>query len=287
MNDINEKKASIWCERFGRLMKENGYTQEAFLKEYRKKYGGGTQANVSRWLGVGRVIKKDGTPKEIGFPSYENMLNIANFFGVTVGYLTGETDFETFEMEKACKQIGIDEDTGKAIKGIVTGESVEPFGEYEAKEFGAVFKYLVTANSFPVLIKKVREYAENVYYMKNPINYLEIAKQKISKDIIDLAIQCIDYQVEHDDEYGNIDDFKENGIEPTEELLKAIRILNEAEDKDDGEVMLCERDVELSEYKLQKVYFEIIKEIVSDKNLPQMAIPRNEDTNLTKIKYAN
>lgn len=257
------------------------------MKEYRKKYGGGTQANVSRWLGVGRVIKKDGTPKEIGFPSYENMLNIANFFGVTVGYLTGETDFETFEMEKACKQIGIDEDTGKAIKGIVTGESVEPFGEYEAKEFGAVFKYLVTANSFPVLIKKVREYAENVYYMKNPINYLEIAKQKISKDIIDLAIQCIDYQVEHDDEYGNIDDFKENGIEPTEELLKAIRILNEAEDKDDGEVMLCERDVELSEYKLQKVYFEIIKEIVSDKNLPQMAIPRNEDTNLAKIKYAN
>lgn len=287
MNNINEKKASIWCERFGRLMKENGYTQEAFLKEYRKKYGGGTQANVSRWLGVGRVIKKDGTPKEIGFPSYENMLNIANFFGVTVGYLTGETDFETFEMEKACEQIGIDEDTGKAIKGIVTGESVEPFGEYEAKEFGAVFKYLVTANSFPVLIKKVREYAENVYYMKNPINYLEIAKQKISKDIIDLAIQCIDYQVEHDDEYGNIDDFKENGIEPTEELLKAIRILNEAEDKDDGEVMLCERDVELSEYKLQKVYFEIIKEIVSDKNLPQMAIPRNEDTNLAKIKYAN
>ena len=287
MNDINEKKASIWCERFGRLMKENGYAQEAFLKEYRKKYGGGTQANVSRWLGVGRVIKKDGTPKEIGFPSYENMLNIANFFGVTVGYLTGETDFETFEMEKACKQIGIDEDTGKAIKGIVTGESVEPFGKYEAKEFGAVFKYLVTANSFPVLIKKVREYAENVYYMKNPINYLEIAKQKISKDIIDLAIQCIDYQVEHDDEYGNIDDFKENGIEPTEELLKAIRMLNEAENKDDGEVMLCERDVELSEYKLQKVYFEIIKEIVSDKNLSQMAIPRNEDTNLAKIKYAN
>ena len=51
--------------------------------------------------------------------------------------------------------------------------------------------------------------------------------------------------------------------------------------------MLCERDVELSEYKLQKVYFEIIKEIVSDKNLSQMAIPRNEDTNLAKIKYAN
>lgn len=118
--------------------------------------------------------------------------------------------------------------------------------------------------------------------MKNPINYLEIAKQKIGKDIIDLAIQCMDYQVEHDDEYGDIDNFKENGIERTEELSNAIRILNEAEDKGGGEVMMCERDVELSEYKLQKVYFEIIKEIVSDKNLPEMTIPRNEDINLAK-----
>ena len=69
--------------------------------------------------------------------------------------------------------------------------------------------------------------------------------------------------------------------------MNAIRILNEAEDKDDGEAMTCEQDVELSEYKLQKVYFETIKEIVSDKNLPEMAIPRNGDTNLAKIKYAN
>ena len=60
MNDIGTKRASIWCERFGKLMEENGYTQESFLKEYKKKYGGGTQANVSRWLGVGRMIKKDG-----------------------------------------------------------------------------------------------------------------------------------------------------------------------------------------------------------------------------------
>ena len=97
----------------------------------------------------------------------------------------------------------------------------------------------------------------------------------------------MDYQVIHDDEYGDIDDFKENGIERTEELLSAIQILNEAEDKGDGEAMMCERNVELSEYKLQKVYFEIIKEIVSDKNLPEMAIPRNEDTNLIRIKYAN
>ena len=30
MNDINEKKASIWCERFGRLMKEWIYARGVF-----------------------------------------------------------------------------------------------------------------------------------------------------------------------------------------------------------------------------------------------------------------
>lgn len=108
MNNINEKKAEIWCTRFNQLMKEQGYTQKSFLKEYKNKYGGGTQANISRWLRVGNVIQKNGISQKIGFPSYENMLNIADFFGVTVGYLTGETIFKTFEMEKACQCIGID-----------------------------------------------------------------------------------------------------------------------------------------------------------------------------------
>ena len=30
MNDINEKKASIWCERFGRLMKEMDIRKRRF-----------------------------------------------------------------------------------------------------------------------------------------------------------------------------------------------------------------------------------------------------------------
>ena len=41
MNNINEEKAEIWCTRFNQLMKEHGYTQKSFLKEYKNKYGGG------------------------------------------------------------------------------------------------------------------------------------------------------------------------------------------------------------------------------------------------------
>jgi transcriptional regulator with XRE-family HTH domain len=273
MNNILEKKANIWCSRLNNLMKENGYTQETFLKEYKRKYGGGTQANVSRWLRVGSRIQKDGKAKTIGFPSYENMLNIADFFGVTIGYLTGETDFETFEMEKACQFIGIDEDTGKAIKGIVSGESIRPFGKYESKECSAVIKYLFTAGSFPALVKGIREYAENIYSQKHPYDHVAMAQKGINKDILDLAFQCLDYQCLYDDEYGKTDDFKENNIEPTKELLEAIHTLNKAIEQSFDDEEASDQMVKLSEYELQKIYFDVLKDIVSEEHLPDMIIP--------------
>ena len=102
MNDIEHDKAQGWCNRLHKLMKEKNYTQKSFLKEYKEKYGGGTQANISRWLRVGSKIENG---KTIGFPSYETMSNLADFFGVSVGYLIGETDYESFEMEKVLNQM--------------------------------------------------------------------------------------------------------------------------------------------------------------------------------------
>ena len=108
MNDIEHDKAQCWCNRLHKLMKEKNYTQKSFLKEYKEKYGGGTQANISRWLRVGSKIENG---KTIGFPSYETMSNLADFFGVSVGYLIGETDYESFEMEKVCEFLGLEEET--------------------------------------------------------------------------------------------------------------------------------------------------------------------------------
>ncbi len=97
MNDIERDKAQCWCNRLHKLMKEKNYTQKSFLKEYKEKYGGGTQANISRWLRVGSKIENG---KTIGFPSYETMSNLADFFGVSVGYLIGETDYDHLKWKK-------------------------------------------------------------------------------------------------------------------------------------------------------------------------------------------
>ena len=98
---------------------------------------------------------------------------------------------------------------------------------------------------------------------------MDRASTKIKKDVLELAYQCIDYQYISDDEYGVIDDFKENNVEPTEELLEAIKTLND----DYCEEQNLEQRVKLSEYELQKKYFEIIKELVKEEHLPDMTIP--------------
>ena len=206
MNDIEHNKAQCWCNRLHKLMKEKNYTQKSFLKEYKEKYGGGTQANISRWLRVGSKIENG---KTIGFPSYETMSNLADFFG----------------------------------------------------EYKSAFRYILTASSFSVFIKEVREYAENVYRLKHPIKYMDIVSAKMRKDLFDLAVKCMDYQCISDDKYGRIDDFEENSVEPTEELLEAIRILNDAQDQD------------YAQYELQKIYFEVIKELTKEEHLLDMVIP--------------
>ena len=268
MNDIN--KAQCWCNRLYKLMKEKNYTQKSFLKEYKEKYGGGTQANISRWLRVGSKIENG---KTIGFPSYETMSNLADFFGVSVGYLIGETDYESFEMEKVCKFLGLEEETVKAIKGITSGENMGIGANSMCGEYKSAFRYILTASSFPVFIKEARKYAENVYRLKHPIKYMDIVSAKMRKDLFDLAVQCMDYQFISDDEYGRIDDFEENSVEPTEELLEAIRILKDARDEDYAQKCHIEQMVKLSEYELQKIYFEVIKELTKEEHLSDMVIP--------------
>ena len=270
MNDIKSEREKCWCSRLSKLMKKRNYTQKTFLKEYREKYGGGTQANISRWLRVGSRIENG---KTIGFPSYETMLNLADFFGVSVGYLTGETDYESFEMEKTCEFLGLEEDAVKAIKGITSGESVDFFGKHMADKYKSVLRYILTASCFTDFIKEAREYAENVYRKKHQISYMDRAATKIEKDVLELAYQYMDYQHISDDEYVVVDDFKENNVEPTEKLLEAIKALNTAMGDDYCEDQNLEQRVKLSEYELQKKYFEIIKELVKEEHLPDMTIP--------------
>lgn len=266
MNNIQMDKAECWCNRLNQLMKKRNYTQKEFLKEYHKKYHGGTQANISRWLRVGNRIENG---KTIGFPSYETMSNLADFFGVSVGYLTGETDYKSFDMEKVCDFLKSDEETVIAIIGITSGKSI-PLGKYNADAYESVLHYILTADSFRDFVEEIQNYAEYIYRQKYSINNVNEVARNMKKDLFDLAVQCREYGCWSANGYGEVDDFKENNIEPTEELIEAINLLNDALHKDYEEESSIEQSIKLCEYKLQKIYFEIIKELSKEENLPNM-----------------
>ena len=266
MDDIFDEKAKIWCDRLNGLMKKKGYTQELFLKEYRSRYGKGTQANVSRWLRVGNTIQKDSSTARIGFPSYESMANIANIFGVTVGYLTGETDCETFEMEQVSRFIGVDEETCKAIQKIASGQHSHYLMSAEANQYRTVLRCLFMANSFSEFVKEVVDYSWHIYRLKHPANHLDEAVGCITnEETRELAVQCIDYSSFSGDE--TFDDFSDNDVVPTKELLDAIEKMKEARRQDFKEKEENEQQVKLSEYELQKIYFRLIEEITADEHL--------------------
>lgn len=105
MDDLTQHCAEIWRQRLRRCMEERGLTQLSFVGQLNKRYlTRYHQKDVSRWLNTGNQTISG----RIGFPKYETMLMIADFFGVHVGYLTGETDEQTFTMSQACEYTGLD-----------------------------------------------------------------------------------------------------------------------------------------------------------------------------------
>lgn len=151
-HDVLDKVGDCWNRNLRHCLKINGYTQETFAKAYKKQYGTGNQADVYRWLNVGNVSKGS----KIGLPSYDTMKRIADFFHVTVGYLTGETDYETFEMERACKYLGITEGTGKSLKRITgsTHDCIE-WG-YQSDNYQRIIDALFTSEIFSEFVYDLR-----------------------------------------------------------------------------------------------------------------------------------
>jgi len=135
MYDIIDRKQRCWNERLKKCILEGSYTQESFAHALNKKYSTKfTQKTISRWVNLGDA--KNGVKS---FPDFENMLQVADFFSVDVGYLTGETDDDSFSLEKACSYMGLNGEAIKAIREITEPENMDSFlGKYRRDTFNKV-----------------------------------------------------------------------------------------------------------------------------------------------------
>ncbi len=127
MDDINENeiittmvenRQECWNSLLKKYMKERNMTQADLAKALNEKYNTQyTQKTISRWMNLG---SKKGMKR---FPDYENMVILADFFGMEVGHLTGETEFDSFNNEKCYDYLGL---TDSAIDRIrrITGRDI-------------------------------------------------------------------------------------------------------------------------------------------------------------------
>lgn len=113
MDDINQTRAACWRHRLRKCLNDRGLTQVQFVSALNRTYlTKFHQKDVSRWLNIGNQTANG----VIGFPKYETMMLIADFFGVDVGYLTGETNETSFDLEKASSYTGLSSDAILAIR---------------------------------------------------------------------------------------------------------------------------------------------------------------------------
>lgn len=265
--DITKSVGEVWNKRLEDCMEKAGYNRESFARAFKRRYGTGNSTDVYRWLHVGRPRGTQNAP--IGFPSYDTMKRIADFFGVTVGYLTGETDYETFELEKTCAYLGIDAVAASSIKSFGNGsESILNYDRFWVKNQRKALNAVLASDNFKILILHLCLYADAVYKQNHPISYIKNALEGINPEIIDSAMEWINCYPGWQEDYMDV-----NSVEPTPELINAVKLINEAEDKEAAQPYLLEREVKLVNYDLQETLIRLRDEVACDENLELLTVP--------------
>lgn len=256
---INKVSSDSWNERLKEVMKRRGYHQKTFAKAYKEMYGTGNQADVSRWMRVGNAISKEkGNENEtqsiIGFPSYDTMKRIADFFNVSVGYLTGETSFESFDMEQACTYFHIDKMTGESLLDIT--DSHRPIEKYENEERKITLKYLLSAPGFGDFLQDLYKLASIKLAQKEKSPTLNAVSKSLSPEILNEGLDLRGICTES----GG-----------TSLGIEAMKDLDDAMDKDDVSSTKLDMQLRVIKYSLLEKHIKLLDEIINDSFMAEIA----------------
>jgi hypothetical protein len=220
MNDIDSRMIyaqNSWNKRLKKQMEIAGYTQTGLAKALKHKYDdSSTQTTIFRWLNAGNKLKGTG-----GFPKYENMIKIAGFLGVDVGFLTGETDSEMFSEQKAAEFLGLSVETVSAIRKLTLPSRSTRYDKMFSHDYADMLNRVMTSKALIDVLIALSDYKEpyDLLRRKAPDIFEEISK-KYSIETISTAMKCLE---------GDYDN--EDGPKLPEELCNAITEFSAASDK--------------------------------------------------------
>lgn len=258
--DVVNSVATCWNQRLTSCMREAGLNQAAFAKAFKEKYGTGNTADVSRWMNVGNIQSDN---KIIGLPSYDTMKRIADYFGVSVGYLTGETDYETFDLERVCSYLKISKDAGKAVYDITHGKtsSSNLFDRFFSENNSAALSLILTSEHFKNFINCIINYALSVDQKSRSVNHLERVCSQMDPDLRKKALEWEDF---------GFDWGETNSATVTPELVDAVHRIEKAIDEDmnqEGSLNIYEK---LMRYESYEEFVRLVDEIVCDENMEKL-----------------
>lgn len=255
---ITMDKAKIWNERFEIRMDEMKLSQRKFSALYKERFGTGSQADVSKWMHIGEIDSR--TNKGRKFPEFETMRNIAEILEVSVGYLIGETDCETFEMERSSEYIGLSPIALESTRAITHGKAIPPFHKYPDPQRTAALELLLENPFLVEYLKNICETAEAINRAENPDNLFEKAVNKIPESSRDSAISL----------WQDAEEAVSKGIEPTEELWAYVRILDDAACDDMYQPDMADREIKAAKYALQEIHTKMINDLLSAENVQKL-----------------
>lgn len=258
MNDIFEEKAKIWNSRLKQCLKEKQYTQIGFADKLNEQFEMSvTQETVSRWLHVGdKKSKRDKNGKEfIGFPNYENMICIAKCLDVDLGYLTGETDAETFTLEQASELLNLDTEALKSIIKLTQTTNSNVIIGRKPEKYRAILNNLFTSNSFLRILDLLVDLSDfyNLYIKLDKEQLKLNLKNELGNNLFEKAAK-----------YWDVTEFDEVAVELSSEEWDAIHKFNDVIDKmamidNMKEPMAFER------FKVQEMFTLLLNELYPDK----------------------
>ena len=251
LNNIKKTREQIWNERFEQTMRARNFSQRKFIELYKAKFKTGSQADVSNWMHIGEIDGR--TKKKRHFPKFETMRNIAEILGVSVGYLIGETDFESFEMERATNYVGLSSNSISAIKGITSGKAIPPFYKYPDPQSIAALEGILTNNTLVEYLKSICELAEAINRNHNPKNNFQKALDEIPEKHRDAV-----FTLWQDAE----DAIEVKGVIPSEYLWELVKRLDDAACIDMMQPDMHTREINAAKYAAQESHSRMIDELM-------------------------
>lgn len=245
--ELKPREAEALGERLAGLRTERGLSQEQLAGELNRKYGTKyTQGTISKIENVGRPWNKC---KVAPFPKAEKLLLLADYFGVDVGFLIGETDYETFNEERTSKYLRLNSRTVKTLERMTSPHGSFRFSLMTGPEVSGVLEQIIPAESFGPLIKAFADLKRACEVDDHSEDEWTDLRDKYGEDVLDEAFDRLD-------SLGPAED-----PPSSEEVCMALGDINQIIDKGYGRELASESAADVARFRLQLAFDDLLNEL--------------------------